>query len=275
MVSLALLLWASTAGLPSPARMASPSVRAITLSLGTLYTPPSGNRSEKVPLVIHFHGDSRMPELAARQSRHPVAVLAIELGLTSDDYARPFIDPERFPRLVQEVSRRLNAPLGPITLSGFSAGYGAVRQILRTPANWDSIDTVILVDGMHAAYRSNNIVKADDVLPFVAFARQAVAGKKRMLVTHSEVFPGTYASTTETADFLLSCLGLSRHNLTRTGPPGIAQLSEVRQGEFRLLGFAGATGSDHFEQFQALANWWKLAGVWRAVGETLADDDDD
>ena len=73
-----------------------------------------------------------------------------------------------------------------------------------------------------------------------------------MIVTHSEVFPGTYASTTETADFLLRQLGLARRTVLRWGPMGMQQTSEVRRGRFRLLGYAGNSAPDHVDQFHAL-----------------------
>ena len=53
---------------------------------------------------------------------------------------------------------------------------------------------------------------------FIRFAGDAAAGKKRMLVTHSEVFPGTFASTTETygaGRFLYT--PLPDHGLTQPG----------------------------------------------------------
>jgi hypothetical protein len=73
-----------------------------------------------------------------------------------------------------------------------------------------------------------------------------------MLVTHSEIFPGTYASTTETADWLIAELGLARRPVMKWGPMGTQQLSEVRAGGFTLIGFAGNTAPDHVDQLHAL-----------------------
>jgi hypothetical protein len=42
---------------------------------------------------------------------------------------------------------------------------------------------------------------------FVRFAREAAAGRKAMLLTHSAQVPEGYASTTETADFLIAAVG--------------------------------------------------------------------
>lgn len=253
--------------------------RHVPLSVGTLYIPANLDRSSPVPVVIHFHGNSWLPEQAEAESGHPFAVISVDLGVGSDIYTARFANPGSFRHLLEDASKRIGAPIGPVTLSGFSAGYGAVREILKYKSNWDAIDTVVLVDGMHTAYRtigrSSHGIVPEEIEPFVAFAREAVAGRKRMLVTHTEVSPGAYASTTETADYLLSNLSLTRKVNRQPGPfRSMHQLSDVQQGQFHLLGFAGTEGTDHFDQFQALATWWKLAEVWEpqrapaAAGDT-------
>jgi hypothetical protein len=77
-------------------------------------------------------------------------------------------------------------------------------------------------------------------------------GEKRFLVTHSEIFPGTFASTTETADWMLRALGLRRTPVLRWGPRGMQQLSEVRSGKLEVLGFAGNSAPDHVDQLQSM-----------------------
>ena len=93
---------------------------------------------------------------------------------------------------------------------------------------------------------------------FLEFASEAIAGRKRMLITHSEIFPGTYASTTETADYLLGQLGLPRHAVVKWGPMGTQLLSEARRGHFTLLGFAGNSAPDHIDQLQGEAEFLAL-----------------
>ena len=115
------------------------------------------------------------------------------------------------------------APLArTLTLVGFSAGHGAVRAILREPRHFARVDAVLLLDGMHTSYVPEGTVLANggtldttNLVAFVAFARAAMRGEKRFLVTHSEIFPGTFASTTETADWLLHALGLQRTPVLR------------------------------------------------------------
>jgi hypothetical protein len=79
-----------------------------------------------------------------------------------------------------------------------------------------------------------------------------------MILTHSEIFPGTYASTTETAEYLLRGAGLRRRPVLRWGPMGMQQLSEARGGKLLVLGYAGNSGPDHVDQLHALADLVKL-----------------
>lgn len=234
------------------------------LSLGNLLL--AGARGQKqskaTPLILHFHGAPWLAEWAATRRLHRCAVLTVQLGAGSAVYARPFADPARFGQLLDEAARAPGraAPLQfhPIVLTSFSAGYGAIREILKNRANWDRLDAVVLCDGLHTGYLPEGKpgpLDAAGLEPFLAFAREAVAGRKQMLITHSEIFPGTFASTTETADWLLASLGLQRRPVVKWGALGMQQLSEVRAGRFTLLGFAGNTAPDHTDHLHALERW--------------------
>ncbi|MCX6627142.1 MAG: hypothetical protein NTW28_05885 [Candidatus Solibacter sp.] len=73
----------------------------------------------------------------------------------------------------------------------------------------------------------------------------------------SEIFPGTFASTTETADYLLQQLNLTRRPVLKWGPMGLQQLSEARAGKFLLLGYAGNSAPDHVDQLHSLPVYLK------------------
>jgi len=163
--------------------------------------------------------------------------------------------------VTREVSAAMGhaARVGRVTLVGFSAGHGAVRAILREPRHFARVSAVLLLDGMHTSYVPDGTVLAaggaldtTNLLAFANFARAAMRGEKRFVVTHSEIFPGTFASTTETADWLLRALGLRRTPVLRWGPRGMQQLSETRAGRFELLGFAGNSAPDHIDHLHAL-----------------------
>ena len=75
------------------------------------------------------------------------------------------------------------------------------------------------------------------------------------------MYPGTYASTTDTANALLASLKLSRRPVLKQGPLGMQQLSEAHGGGFHVLGFAGNSASDHVDHLYALGDWmraWKV-----------------
>ena len=227
------------------------------LSLGTLVITPSAQRRKTVRLVVHFHGAAWLAEQAATRRWRSVAVIAVEAGNGSGVYAQTMRDPARFASLLEEAARVSGKRFHPVIVTSFSAGYGAVREILKDHANWSRIDAVVLCDSLHAGYVDGKAGQVDpaNMQPFLDFAREAAAGRKQMFITHSELFPGTYASTTETADWLLEQLGLKRRPVLRRGPGGMQQLSEAKTGGFTVKGFAGNSAPDHIDQFQGLAEW--------------------
>ena len=233
------------------------------LELGTLFVPKGVKK--KARLVIHFHGNALVPEIAAARAGG-TAVISMQLGFGSGAYGRPFTDPQLFARIVAEAETKSHLTLSPIMLTAWSAGYGAVREILRAPANYARVDRVLLIDAMHASYlgegpntgpAQESVLDPNDLQVFSQFARDAMAGRKHMIVTHSEIFPGTFASTTETTDWLVSSLGLKLKAVLKWGPMGLQQLGEARAGKFQMFGYAGNSAPDHVDQFQALPEFLK------------------
>ncbi len=218
-----------------------------------------------MPLLVHFHGATWVAQQAAAKADRRAVVAVLNLGSGSGAYHRAFSDPAAFDSLLAGIARAVEtvtlAPvrIGPITLAGFSAGHGAIRVILREPRHFAAVHRVLLIDGMHTSYVPDGQVMATgatldtvNLAAFAEFARAARRGEKRFMVTHSEIFPGTFASTTETADWLIATLGLRRTPVLKWGPRGTQQLSEVRAGRFELLGFAGNSALDHIDQFHAM-----------------------
>lgn len=227
------------------------------LKVGTLFLLERLKREGKVPLFLHFHGGTWLPEVAA--ARHGgTAVVGVQLGSGSGVYARAFADPKTFGELLREAETKAGVRFEPVGLTAWSAGYGAVREVLKVPEYYRRVRFVLLIDGLHAGYvggqpgpRESQLVAAD-LEPFVRFARDAAAGTKQMIITHSEIFPGTYASTTETADYLLRQLGVTRQATLRWGPMQTQILSDTRRGRLRVVGFAGNSAPDHVDQLHAL-----------------------
>ncbi len=240
--------------------VAGPAGKTVELLLPTRM-PPRG----AFDLVVHFHGEAWIAQQSVAALKKPIVTAVLNLGTGSGVYDRSFSDPAAFDSLLADVAREVASvggaalAVGRVTLVGFSAGHGAIRAILRERRHFTRVSAVLLIDGMHTSYVPEGQVLASggtlDTTNLVAlrdFAAAALRGEKRMLITHSEIFPGTFASTTETADWLLASLGLKRTAVLRWGPRGTQQLSEVKRGRFALHGYAGNSAPDHVDQLHAM-----------------------
>jgi len=220
-----------------------------------LITPAAASASE-VDLLIHFHGAGWLAMQAAEESGRPLVVATVNLGAGGMRYSTALAEAGVFDELVRRASEG-SGRVKRIYLSGFSAGYGAIRSVLSAHA--DRVDGALLLDGLHTGYLPEGKVMAEGamldearLLPFLSYAERALRGEKQLVITHSEIFPGTFASTTETADWLLAKLAIERTPVMKWGPLGMQQLSEVKRGKLTMLGFAGNTAPDHIDHFHAL-----------------------
>ncbi len=212
---------------------------------------------DSVNLLIHFHGDESVVAHALAENKGWAAV-AVNLGNGSSAYGGPLTEPGRFDSLLQAVRKHLQQPIRKLYLSGFSAGYGAIRAILKT-SNYEIIDGVLLLDGLHASYipaqtplSMGGRIQEKDLAAFEKLAKDALSGKKTFVFTHSSIFPGTFVSTTESADFLLGATGIPRKPVLKQGPLGMQQIGESAKGKLNILAFAGNTAPDHIDHLHGL-----------------------
>lgn len=230
----------------------------ISTRFGDIVLPPKAHPAKPIALVIHFHGAPWLAQQSVRAALPKAAVLAVQLGSGSRVYGEPFQDPQTLPSIL----KALNRPVSRLYLTGWSAGYGAIREILRQPANAALVRGAALLDGMHSGYEppeEKRVPAPSDLDSFETFARTAISNKARFLILHTEIFPSTFASTTETSDWLLARLNLRRKPVLRWGPLGSQILSDTRRGHLRVIGFAGNSAPDHVDQLHALP--WALKQI--------------
>jgi hypothetical protein len=228
----------------------------------------------KYDLLLHFHGAPSRVETAFQASDFDHTVLVtVNLGVGSGPYENRFAAPAAFPQLLDSIQRAVaqraptkNLRLGRVALSGWSAGYGAIKQILTQAEHRSRVDAVLLADGLHAGFvnPTQRIIYAPKLAPFVAFAEEATQGTKLMVVAHSSIRTTGYASTTETARHLLRSVGLQPHPIKDQQVHGMALTSSVEKRGFHVQGYAGADARAHVDHLahidgtllRQLSAWW-------------------
>ncbi len=268
---LALSLVATLAAPASP-----PGRRAALAIEGAAVFVPEGLRAVadgRVDLIIHLHGAPSVVEPALVEAGWPVALVTFNRKGLSSVYAQPFSDDTLFPTLLKETAAALkmlgvaeNPRIGRVVVSSFSAGFGGVRALLKNPAHFAKIDGLVMADSIYAGYRGDPAEKRVDPAlmdGFRRFAIEAAEGRKTFLLTHSAQIPPGYASTTETADFLIAALrGAVKPETIDLG--GWSTTRSFQRGRFLVLGFSGTAAEDH------MAHLRRLSLLWRRY-RTLAD----
>jgi hypothetical protein len=233
--------------------------------------PASAAETEERTLLVHVFSAAYVPMHAVAAARDRYVLAVINLGGSSTAYERALSDTAAWNKLIHHVRdetvarTRGRVRVSRVVVSAFSAGYGGVRALLSDERIAATIAGVLLLDGLHTSYIPERTVLSDSgaldtlkLVPFLRYARRAVAGEVQFVVTHSEIFPGTFASTTETADWIIAALGLARTPVLKWGPGGMQQISEVRRGGLEILGFAGNTGPDHSDHLHGLGGFLPL-----------------
>lgn len=202
-------------------------------------------------LVFHLHSASWAAEDEVYKAHANAILFNIHLGGLSSPYQNYFTDSAAYPTIRATILSTLtnggyatNPVIARTLITSFSAGYAGVREILKTPANWDNISSINLADGLHCS--SNSATMAVQMQDFLSFAEQARDMEKVMLLTHSSITTSGYQSTTQTADYLINGIGALRVPFLATDEIG-TQYSRCDTGKFHIKGYYGQTAADHLQ----------------------------
>lgn len=229
-------------------------------------------------LAIHFHTADwvAVGEHLRAGCRFPLA--AIFLGSGSARYREPFTDTNRFPRLLvqieDELARRgVRERIQVVDVSSFSAGYGAVRELVRQPDAFARIQRIVLSDSLYGSLASGaegqgpRVVAPEHVDCWLPFARAAMRGEKTWVFTYSEIPTTSYASTGECAAAILASLGMKSEPVAANACPAAAEPPyplrlRADAGNLHFWGYAGGDAGAH------MVHPRRLAEVWQALDAT-------
>jgi hypothetical protein len=233
------------------------------MSLGQILLPHQGglSKSGQFDVVIHFHGHEPVRKEFVKTAKG-IVLVGIDLGIGSGAYQSQFSSPATFTNLLASVEAavarhagRPSAKIRKLALSSWSAGYGAIEQILRQPAA-KKVDAVILLDSLHAGYTDEqaHALKTEQLTPFVAFAKRAAQKQTFMFMSHSSIIPPGYASTTEVADYMVHQLGGKPRKSNRQDVLGLDMIDRFDKGNFHMRGYTGDDKPDHCAHIGLMAD---------------------
>src|SRR5947207_1099970 len=239
----------------------------------------SQQRGYRCVLTMHFHGAIwfAIQEHLRRGLSGPL--LCAALGEGSSIYRKPFEDRQRFGRLVKRVEIELNRRYPPVVsnswtittvdISSFSAGYGAVREIVKSPEYVKMIRRIVLADSMYASYEGEGTAHPssqparEHIDPWIPFAKEAAAGNKTFVLTYSQVPTQNYANSAVCAKALCQAVGAPLESVMPGSSPATLDPQFPLQARadlrgFHIWGYGGSDAPAHLTHARHIADVWTV-----------------
>jgi hypothetical protein len=229
-------------------------------------------------LALHFHTSPAFALREHQRAGYRFPLVSVMLGSGSARYRTPFLDPTLLPRILQTVEGELRSrhpsaeTIRDIDITSFSAGYGAVRELVQQTGSRSRIRRILLSDSLYAGLVSGadgsvaRVVQPDQIECWFPFARDAVAGRTTFVLTHSQIPTPSYASTAECATALMAAMGLQ----ARIVPPDAGRwplISRCDAGQFHLWGYGGTDANAHLVHPRTAAEVWRTLDAVHPGGE--------
>jgi hypothetical protein len=236
------------------------------------YHPRSGDVAD---VLVHFHGDPQTVWNNAEFAELNTIILTVNYSGLSSAYSTPFSNAALFQSILDEALAKVRAQADvPDTLqwdqlgvSSFSAGYGAVREILKSAGYRDQIDAILAADSLYATTAGDGTPLDSQMANYKTFATAAKNGSKTFLFSHSQVLTYTYENTEETGNELLEHLGISATNVNTNGLGTLHFFRRAQTGNFKLWGASGADGDAHLEHLRYIGEFFKELPLAKQIPE--------
>jgi len=237
---------------------------------GEIFLPKDYHPDKRgLDILVHFHSPGWLiRQEMAKENRSAIVVSVNYPGLSSS-YRIPFSeDTELFKKILADTISAATAqyPEAPpkiriLTLASFSAGYGAIREILKSPEYYRQTREIILMDSLYAGIEDTTSRKLveKDVEPFIPFLKDAVKGKKTFISSHSAQLPETYAGTPETNQYLIK-VAHGKTQVVINNPDEVMNQSgklwlACDVNRFRVRGYTGQDILAHSGHLYAFRYW--------------------
>ncbi len=242
-----------------------------------LFIPPDYHipADGKINVTVHFHTVYWfiLDEHLRRGLNEPLVMFA--LGEGSSVYRKPFEDVDRFWRvlrliestLAQRMSTR-DVTIRQVDITSFSAGYGAVREIVKQDRYVELIRRVILCDSLYASWDpattqpgATSRPAEENIGPWRKFIALAAAGEKTFVLTHSMV-PTSYANTHACAKALIDIVNapiveIKLNETAAASDPEYPIAYRADIGRFHVWGYHGEDAQAHMTHVRHMAEVWK------------------
>lgn len=207
-------------------------------SVRVMAPPNYGVQGNQLNIVFHFRG-AGSGTIYSKAGTNAVVVAVDAPGVGGGGMApygnAQFINAAESSLLAQirKITNNPNLQLGNISFVGWSGGYDPIGRLFE-PGQWDKLAKkpthVAVLDGGH--YGKLGQPNATRLQPWLQIAQRAKNGELDFYFTHTAIVPGgpsgSYASTTDTANWLLQNM-----NMQRQQSPGVASRADA--GGFHVI----------------------------------------
>ena len=201
--------------------------------------PSAVHPDGSVNILFFFRGGSS--KIMSKSSTNAIVVTADMGGLGGGPSRQAYGSSEFVNKVVASIISQLkqklhreDIKLGKLGLAGWSGGYDPIFGILGSSGGLvKQPDYVGVFDGMHHGQKGKPNESA--MKTWEELAQQAQKGKTQFVVTHTAVDPGSYASSTDTANWLVQNNGLKREPVQNWTGQGVKPTSVAGSGGFKVI----------------------------------------
>ncbi len=167
----------------------------------SLFIPEGFDSQKPTPIWIHFHTADWFIIQEYQRANYKLPILNFNLGQGSTVYSKPFIEIGTLQPFLAESEKHLKTKITDLNFTSFSAGFGAVRNLIQDTEILSRLKTVIQCDSIYGSL-DPSIGDKRSVLPehvniWQPLITRAINRKSTVIFTTTQITPETYAGSWE------------------------------------------------------------------------------